>query len=79
MHHALEQEDAAKVKRAAHTLKSGSADFGAMKLSEFCKELEMLGKSGKIEGASQLIKQIETEYNRVKSALEALSTKGAMQ
>lgn len=79
MHHALEQGDAAKVKRAAHTLKSGSADFGAMKLSEFCKELEMLGKSGEIEGASQLIKQIETEYNRVKSALEALSTKGAMQ
>ncbi len=47
---ASEQKDATRLKRTAHTLKSGSADFGAMILSGLCKELEMLGKAGTLEG-----------------------------
>ena len=69
---ALEQEDASKLSRAAHTLKSGSADFGAMTLSGFCKELEMQGKAGSLDGADDLMAQVETEYEHVKAALEAL-------
>ncbi len=72
LHQALDQEDASKLKRAAHTLKSGSADFGALTLSGFCKELEMMAKAGTLEGAAELIAQIEAEYERVKVALEAL-------
>ncbi len=72
MRRTLEQRDASGLRRAAHTLKSDSADFGAPTLFEFCKDLEMLAKAGTLEGAEKLAAQIEAEYERVKAALEAL-------
>jgi CheY-like chemotaxis protein/HPt (histidine-containing phosphotransfer) domain-containing protein len=74
MRQALKHGDAAKLRMAAHTLKSDSADFGAMDLSGFCKKLEMMGKVGILEGAADLLAQVEAEYERVKRALEARQT-----
>ncbi|MCP4400570.1 MAG: response regulator [bacterium] len=68
----LELGDAAKVRMAAHTLKSSSADFGAMTLSKINKELEMIGKSGNLAGAAELITESEAEFRRAKPELEAL-------
>jgi len=73
MRQALESGDAKLLRRAAHSLKSNSAEFGAMTLSEVCRELEELSKDGSIEGAEELIKRAETEFtNQVKAALEAV-------
>jgi signal transduction histidine kinase/DNA-binding response OmpR family regulator len=69
---ALEQGDTAGVRRAAHTLKSNGADFGAMTFSALCKELEALGKAGTLDGAAALGVQAEAEYEKVKVALEAV-------
>lgn len=66
----LAQGDAPKLRMAAHTLKSTSADFGALTLSGYCKELEALGKAGALAGTEGLIAQVEAEYARVKPALE---------
>jgi PAS domain S-box-containing protein len=74
MRQALKHGDAAELRMAAHTLKSDSADFGAISLSGFCKELEMMGKAGTLEGAAELLAQVEAEYERVKRALEAGQT-----
>jgi CheY-like chemotaxis protein len=74
MRQALKHGDVAELWMAAHTLKSDSADFGAISLSGFCKELEMMGKAGTLEGAAELIVQVEAEYERVKRALEAGQT-----
>jgi CheY-like chemotaxis protein len=71
---ALEQEDASKLRTAAHTLKSNSRDFGATTLFELCKELEMMGKAGTLDGTTDLIARIETESARVKTALETVQT-----
>ena len=75
LYQALEQGDAVKLSRAAHTLKSGSADFGALALSGLCKELEMLAKAGILDGSADLIARIEATYAQVKPALETLKTR----
>jgi HPt (histidine-containing phosphotransfer) domain-containing protein len=63
--------DAAGVRLAAHTLKSGSADMGAMTLSKISAELEAMGKAGTLDGAEELVARAETEYGRVRAALVA--------
>jgi signal transduction histidine kinase/DNA-binding response OmpR family regulator/HPt (histidine-containing phosphotransfer) domain-containing protein/PAS domain-containing protein len=72
----VEAGDAAGVRRVAHSLKSNGADFGATTFSDLCKELEMLGKSGALEGAAGLAARIGAEYDRVEAALTALRREG---
>ncbi len=61
-----------ELRRAAHTLKSNSANFGAMNLSKLCKELEKMGKDGALAGAIERIAQVEAEYAQVQSALKKI-------
>jgi CheY-like chemotaxis protein len=68
----VEAGDAAGVRRVAHSLKSNGADFGASVFAERCKELEMLGKSGALDGAADLAAQIRERYRELASALAAL-------
>ena len=70
LHEALITGNAETFRRAAHSMKSNSANFGAMTLSGMCKELEEMGRTGQLDGAAPLIVQAETEYQRGKSALE---------
>ena len=71
MKDALAAGNAEVLRRAAHSMKSNSASFGAMDLSRMCKELEDMGKAGALDGAAPRIAQAEAEYARVKAALEA--------
>lgn len=57
------------VQNSAHSLKSSSANVGALMLSEICKELEMNCKETKYDNAADLVPTIETEFVRVKDAL----------
>ena len=61
-----------ELRRAAHTLKSNAATFGATSLSEQSRQLEALARSGVLEGADGLIARIDAEYERVRIALEAV-------
>ncbi len=72
MRQSLEQRDAATFRRAAHTLKSNSRDFGATVLSEECQDLEMMGRAGTLDGAAEKLASAEAEYAQVKAALEAM-------
>jgi HPt (histidine-containing phosphotransfer) domain-containing protein len=72
MHQALATGDAEGFRRAAHSFKSNSATFGALTLSVLAKELEMMGKSGALEGAPVKVTQLEAEYNQVRDGLEKL-------
>jgi CheY-like chemotaxis protein/HPt (histidine-containing phosphotransfer) domain-containing protein len=72
MSQAVEDGDAAVLRRAAHSLKSNSADLGGMALSILCRELEGMGKAGTLAGASEKVTQAEAEYKRVQGALETL-------
>lgn len=66
---ALHGTDAAEVRRAAHTLKSNGATFGATGFSELCRELELQAKAGDLTGASALVGRIESEYAAVAEEL----------
>lgn len=55
--------------RATHTLKSTSANLGAISLSTLCKDLEAMAKSGVTDRAEELIRMIEQEYSSVRVAL----------
>lgn len=56
--------------RTAHTLKSSARDFGANRLSELSRQLEVLGKEKNWGGVPELVAQTEAEYVAVKVSLE---------
>jgi len=74
---AVAEGEAAVMERSAHTLKSTSATLGAIRLSQFCYELEEISLAagsanaqlGNLEGVSAMVSQVETEYEKVKAAL----------
>ncbi len=68
---AAADRDAKGLQTAAHSLKSSSAYVGAMKLSAMSKELEMMGRSGSLEGSLEKSKSLKAEFQRVKTALES--------
>jgi HPt (histidine-containing phosphotransfer) domain-containing protein len=57
------------LRRAAHTLKSNSASFGAMQLSRLCQELENQAKSGLLENAPGQMSKIREQYEQTSRAL----------
>jgi HPt (histidine-containing phosphotransfer) domain-containing protein len=73
---ALGAGDAEALRRAAHSLKSNSANFGAAALAELCQALEELGKAGSFVGAAGLAAQIEAGYEEARRALEAVRAAG---
>jgi HPt (histidine-containing phosphotransfer) domain-containing protein len=72
MHAGLAAGNAGEFRQAAHSLKSTSANFGAMGLSGLCRELEDLGKAGQLDGAVERLGLAEVEYARVRAALDAI-------
>jgi HPt (histidine-containing phosphotransfer) domain-containing protein len=66
---ALRTQDAKEVRRAAHTLKSNGATFGAGALADLCGQLEQQAKEGDLAGAPELAGRIEAEYELVAQAL----------
>ena len=69
---ALEQGDADAVRRAAHTLKSNAATFGARALSEASRDLEMAAKRGQLEAGATLAEAMAAELEIVREALPAV-------
>ncbi len=63
------QKDAAALNSAAHSLKSTSATFGATNLAQLCKELEASAGTSTLEATAAMVSQVETEYEKVKTAL----------
>ena len=66
---AIQQHDPEVVHRTAHSLKSSSANVGALNLSALFKELEVMGRSRSLDHAGQFLDHAVTEYDRVKQAL----------
>jgi HPt (histidine-containing phosphotransfer) domain-containing protein len=65
----IETGDAVGVRRVAHGLKSNGADFGARVFSDLCRDLEMIGLSGQLDGADDLFARIEAEFDKMREAL----------
>jgi HPt (histidine-containing phosphotransfer) domain-containing protein len=69
MRRGVEGGVAEDVRRAAHTLKSNAANFGATGLAELCRDLEARARAGTLDGAAERIARIEVEYERAKRDL----------
>jgi len=67
----LDAGDAGVVRRAAHTLKSNAATFGAHALAWRSRELEDAAKRGALEGASEQVDAVGSELDLVLEALPA--------
>ena len=68
----LAGDEAEEVRRASHTLKSNARTFGATDLADLCQRLEERARTGELDGAGELARQIESKYEHAAAALEAV-------
>lgn len=69
---ALQTGNTDAFRRAAHSIKSSSASFGALNFSNQAKELEMMGKSGDLNAAPGKIDDFLAAYQQVAAALREM-------
>lgn len=56
---ALQSGNAESFRRAAHSLKSNGATFGAMQFSQLARDLEMLGKEQRLAEAGDRVDRLD--------------------
>jgi HPt (histidine-containing phosphotransfer) domain-containing protein len=71
MKSALVSKDTESFRRAAHSMKSNAATFGAMSLSNLAKELESMARENDLEIGNRL-EVMEDAFHQVESQLRAL-------
>jgi signal transduction histidine kinase/DNA-binding response OmpR family regulator/HPt (histidine-containing phosphotransfer) domain-containing protein len=69
LRNAVASSDPEAVRKAAHSFKSSSGNLGAPPLAALCKQLEIAGSIGNLSEAGRLLSLIESEYDKVQSAL----------
>ena len=69
---ALLANDADSFRRAAHSLKSNGATFGAQHLSELAKQLEMLGRENRLGDTGDRLQTLERTYQAAAAELKGL-------
>lgn len=71
---ALSANNADAFRRAAHSMKSNAATFGASQLAALAKELEMLGKENKLNETGDRLKTLEEAFASVHNELRDLKS-----
>lgn len=69
---AIEAGDAARVARAAHSLKGSSGNIGASSMLDVCRRIDDLAKAGDLEQVKPLVAQLTDEYHRVELEIKHL-------
>ncbi|WP_141753420.1 response regulator, partial [Duganella sp. HH101] len=64
-----------QLRKAAHSLKSSSANVGATALAQHSKEMEQLGRNDTTAGAALLLAEMERSFQAVRQALGAILEK----
>ena len=70
----LASGDADATERALHSLKSSSAQLGALHMQRLSEEGEQCAKDGSFERVARLVQDLEEEFPRVQSWLERART-----
>jgi CheY-like chemotaxis protein len=65
--------DGNRLMDVAHSLKGSAASLGAGAMVALCRELEELGRSGRLENVEETVARIELLYPRVAEAVAALA------
>ncbi|MFN2359506.1 MAG: Hpt domain-containing protein [Marinobacter sp.] len=66
---ALEQEDADRFSKSAHSFKGSCINIGAPKLGELCSEAEKAGRDKRLGEAAAMVDAIENEFRQVEDNL----------
>ena len=66
---AFKARDTEALRKASHSLRSSSANLGAVSLADYCKNLENMARAGEIPENPETITELETEYEQAKIAL----------
>jgi len=69
MRQAMAADDMFEIAKAAHTLKSSSANVGAVEFSDRCKQLEASARRGSVGMVRELLSDVQVAYTSVESAL----------
>ena len=69
---AAELGDTSTLVSSAHSLKSTSANLGALDLSELARQIEHGGRAGTLDSPQLLVARVVAEFVRVESALRGL-------
>ncbi len=75
LRHAIAGLDTGNLRKVAHSLKSSSANVGAEKLAQMCKEMEHLGRNDSTDGADGILTNMEHEFQAVRHSLSAILEK----
>ena len=67
----IKESNSQTLRHASHSLRSSSANLGAFVLSQYCQDIEDIARQGSTQVSSQQLMQIETEYEKVKTALQS--------
>ncbi len=76
LEHAVSASNPIALRIAAHTLKSSSANVGAMTLSNAARDLEYGARDGTLAQPAAAVAQIVSEFAQVRDALKAAVAKG---
>ena len=57
--------DPESLRKLAHSLKGSSSNVCALKLSEYARQLEAMGKEGQTEGADEALVHLKAEFSVV--------------
>jgi signal transduction histidine kinase/CheY-like chemotaxis protein/HPt (histidine-containing phosphotransfer) domain-containing protein len=68
----IQAGDATRLARAAHVLKSSTANVGAKVLSGWYRELEKMGREGRVDAAGEMLHQTLREHERAVSRLREI-------
>ncbi|MEY3218852.1 MAG: hypothetical protein RIT27_209 [Pseudomonadota bacterium] len=69
---AVEQKDLSGMGRAAHTLKSSSANLGAQNLAQHCKTVEEFARNQQLNEAMNLAELIKKDYQLTQAAMSLI-------
>ncbi|MEM7042556.1 MAG: response regulator, partial [Pseudomonadota bacterium] len=67
---AAQRSDYDQVRQIAHSLKSSSANLGAVSLSEQCKEVETACRAGEVDQVDATVEKIVADYEQVALTLD---------
>jgi hypothetical protein len=72
MRAAVDADSPEELIRPAHSLKGNSANVGATRLEDLCRQLETDARAGSVERATERVAAVGAELERVRTELAAL-------
>jgi len=67
---AVHAGDTRVFQKLAHKLKGSSSNLGALSMAKLCEGLERLGLQSKVDGSTQIMSELESEFQHVRRLLQ---------